>query len=115
MATTPLLLETNPLKWKQSYKILYSPLLSLPTNSLLSKHAMFNGIGIFKLQGGSAKFISIKCLMEAKSCSIQVEHCSSKLGIKEMNTKPAIAVVYWVCWMTAMELQTGGLGVEEGD
>lgn len=88
MATVSLFLETNPFKLKKSYP-LYSPFRHVPTNNCLSKPAKFNGIGIFKLQVGSAKFNSVKCLMAAKSGLIKSEqHCSDALGIKEMNANP---------------------------
>lgn len=84
MAAASLLLEPNALKWKQSFPILLPLPRPLPSNFYLNRSAKFNGI--FKVQG-SAKF-SVKCFSASTKDSIDADHCSKSLLIKEIHRNP---------------------------
>lgn len=97
MAAASLLLEANPLKWKQNFPILLPPPRPLPSFLNLNRTAKFNGI--FKFQGSASKF-SVKCLSGSKKDLIDVDHCSGSLR-KEIRRNPLEVVTDTV--MRALE------------
>ncbi|KAF4374407.1 uncharacterized protein LOC133034931 [Cannabis sativa] len=105
-AATSLLLEPNPLRWKQSFPIL--PPRPFPNNYSLTFTRPTKFTGIINIQGSTK--LSIKCFFHSKKQSFDPEHCSDSItrqnpanpfevvantvmkALKALK-KPAIAVV----------------------
>lgn len=84
MAAASLLLEANPLRWKQSFPILLPHPRLLPRNFCLVQQAKLNGG--FKVIQGSGKF-SVKCFSAAKKHLVDLDNCSGLVS-KENQRNP---------------------------